>query len=159
MDVNVPNLQNDSKYLVLWAFIIKKEKSTQGTLLRVALTCVNDHMYIWQSQPILNRMAAGNLLVTSSIFLSGATYTKVACIADVLQLQFLSEKTFCLIQNEHLFPVVNEAWLRQQESVFDDIGDRGVWLSGDSRCDSPGLNAKYGTDIMLDQQTDKVVDF
>ena len=114
---------------------------------------------IYGSQPILNRMAAGNLLVTSSILLSGATYTKVACIADVLQLQFLSEKTFCLIQNEHLFPVVNEAWLRQKESVFDDIGDRGVWLSGDSRCDSPGLNAKYGTDIMLDQQTHKVVDF
>ena len=173
MDVNVPNPQDDSKYLVFehqlfelltrckecGALVIKKEKNTQGTLLRVSLTCINDHTYTWQSQPFLNRMAAGNLLVTSSILLSGATYTKVACIADILQLQFLSEKTFCVIQDEYLFPVVNEAWLREQESVFEDIGDRGVWLSGDGRCDSPGFNAKYGTYTMLDQQTDKVVDF
>ena len=34
-----------------------------------------------------------------------------------------------------------------------------LWLSGDGRCDSPGHNAKYGRYTMIDQQTDKIVDF
>ena len=34
-----------------------------------------------------------------------------------------------------------------------------MWLSGDGRCDSPGHNTKYGTYTMLDQSSDKIVDF
>lgn len=43
--------------------------------------------------------------------------------------------------------------------MITEIGERDVWLSGDGRCDSPGFSAKYGTYTLLDQETDKVVDF
>lgn len=169
----VTNCQEDSKYIVFeqqllellkWCpecgeVIVKKEKNTQGTLLCVMVTCIKDHVCTWRSQPMLKRMAAGNLLLSSAILLSGATFTKVASIANIMKLQFMSEKTYCNIQDEYVFPVVNEAWQQEQESVITEIGERDVWLSGDGRCDSPGFSAKYGTYTLLDQETDKVVDF
>ena len=39
---------------------------------------------------MIDGMAAGNLLLSSSIFLSGSTYTKVASLADILKLKFFS---------------------------------------------------------------------
>ena len=108
---------------------------------------------------MLEGMAAGNLLLSPSIFLSGSTYTKVASLADILNLKFFSEKTFYNIQDRYLFPVINEFWLKEQNSLFSELSGRDLWLSGDGRCDSPGHNAKYGTYTMIDQETNKIVDF
>ena len=104
-------------------------------------------------------MAAGNLLLSSSILLTGATYTRMAAFADILRLQFMSEKTFGDIQREYLFPAINDFWLKEQDLIFEELGDRDLWLSADGRCDSPRYNAKYRTYTMLDQHTDKVIDF
>ena len=108
---------------------------------------------------MLERMAAGNLLLSSSILLTGSTYTRVALLANILNLKFFSENTFYTIQNKYLFPVINEFCLREQNSVFSGLAGQDLWLSGDGRCDSPGHNAKYGTYTMIDQQTDEIVDF
>ena len=139
--------------------LIKRNQSTQGSQLFVTLECMNNHKYSWQSQPMLEGMAAGNLLLSSSILLSGSTFTKVASLADILNLKIFSEKTFYNIQNKYLLPVINEFWLKEQNSTFSELGGRDLWLSGDGRCDSPGHNAKYGTYTMIDQKTDKIVDF
>ena len=108
---------------------------------------------------MIKGMAAGNLLMSSAILLSGATYTKIAILAEILGLCFFSEKTFCTIQDSYLFPVINEVWQQKQNTVFNDLKGKDLWLSGDGRCDSPGYNSKYGTYTMIDQITDKIVDF
>ena len=165
--------QNDVKFVVFkeqldkllkkcpecGAAIRKKHTSTQGTLFLVTLKCINGHAYTWNSQPMIKGMAAGNLLMSSAILLSGATYTKIASLAEILGLCFFSEKTFCTIQDSYLFPVINEVWEQEQNTVFNDLKGKDLWLSGDGRCDSPGHNAKYGTYTMIDQITDKIVDF
>ena len=167
------NPQDDTKFVVFkqelfklfkrcpdcGADVIKKEQSTQGTQLFVTRICKNGHKNFWSSQPMIEGMAAGNLLLSSSILLSGSTYTKVASLADILKLKFFSERTFYSIQDKYLFPVINEFWHQEQNSVFSKLADKDLWLSGDGRCDSPGHNAKYGTYTMIDQQTDKIVDF
>ena len=167
------NPQDDTKFVVFkqelfklftrcpdcGAVVIKKEQSTQGTQLFVTLICKNGHRNFWSSQPMIEGMAAGNLLLSSSILLSGSTYTKVASLADIFKLKFFSERTFYNIQDKYLFPVINEFWHQEQNSVFSELGDKDLWLSGDGRCDSPGHNAKYGTYTMIDQHTDKIVDF
>ena len=167
------NPQDDTKFVVFkqelfklfkrcpdcGADVIKEEQSTQGTQLFVTRICKNGHKNFWSSQPMIEGMAAGNLLLSSSILLSGSTYTKVASLADILKLKFFSERTFYSIQDKYLFPVINEFWHQEQNSVFSALGDKDLWLSGDGRCDSPGHNAKYDTNTMIDQQTDKIVDF
>ena len=167
------NPQDDVKFLVFkqelvklfnrcpWcgAGIRKKHESTQGSQLFVTLKCLNGHTYFWNSQPMIKGMASGNLLMASSILLSGATYTKIATLGEILRLCFFSEKTFYNIQDSYLFPVINEIWEGEQNSVFNDLKDKELWLSGDGRCDSPGHNAKYGTYTMIDQHSNKIVDF
>ena len=102
--------------------VIKRNQSTQGSQLFVTLECMNNHKYSWQSQPMLEGMAAGNLLLSSSILLSGSTFTKVASLADILNLKIFSEKTFYNIQNKYLLPVINEFWLKEQNSTFSELG-------------------------------------
>ena len=58
----------------------------------------------------------------------------------------------------YLFPVINEAWQVEQNSVFSELEVEDLWLSGDGQCDSPGHSAKYGTYTMIDQLSDKIVD-
>ena len=120
---------------------------------------MNGHSKLWKSQHTIEGMSAGNLLMSSSILLSGSSYTKVAFLVDILKLKFFSEKTFYNIQDKYLFPVFHEFWEQEQESVFAKINDKDLWLSGDGRCDSPCHNAKYNTYTMVDQETDKIVDF
>jgi len=123
-DSKAVNPQDDVKFLVFklelvklfkrcpecGAGIRKRHESTQGSLLLATLKCINGHTYFWISQPMIKGMAAGNLLMSSSILLSGATYTKIATLAEILRLCFFSEKTFRNIQDTYLFPVINEVW-------------------------------------------------
>ena len=120
-------------------------------MLLATLKCINGHAHTWNSQPVIKGMAAGNLLMSSAILLSGATFTKIATLAEILGLCFFSEKTFCSIQDSYLFPVINEVWEQEQDTVFNDLEGKDLWLSGDGRCDSPGHSAKYGTYTMIDQ--------
>ena len=165
--------QNDSKFLVFMeqldkllhrrptcgAVVSKRGTSTRRSRLCVTLKCKNGHIKIWKSQPILKGMAAGNLLLASTILLSGATYTKIVSLSEILNWKMFSEKTFYNIQNMYLFPVINEAWQAEQNSVFSELEIEDLWLSGDGRCDSPGHSAKYGTYTMIDQFSDKIIDF
>ena len=165
--------QNDSKFLVFMeqldellhrcptcgAVVSKRETSTRGSQLCVTLKCKNGHIKFWKSQPMLKGMAAGNLLLASAILLSGATYTKIASLSEIFNWKIFSEKTFYNIQNMYLFPVINEAWQAEQNSVFSELEIEDLWLSGDGRCDSPGHSAKYGTYTMIDQFSDKIIDF
>jgi len=92
---------------------------------------------------MIDGMAAGNLLLSSSILLRGSTCTKLASLADILKLKFFNERTFYSIQDKDLFPVINEFWHQGQNSVFPKLGDKDLWLSGDGRCDSLGHNAIF----------------
>ena len=103
---------------------------------------------------MLKGMAAGNLLLASAILPSGASYTKIASLSEIFYWKIFSEKTFYKIQNMYLFPVINEAWEAEQNSVFSELEIEYLWLSGDCRCDSPGHSAKYGTYTMIDQLSD-----
>ena len=112
------------------AAVIKRNQSTQGSQLFVTLECMNNHKYSWQSQPMLEGMAAGNLLLSSSILLSGSTFTKVASLADILNLKIFKEKTFYNIQHKYLLPITNEFWLKEPNSSFSELGGQICGFQG-----------------------------
>ena len=112
------------------AAVIKRYQSTQGSQLFVTLECMNNHMYSWKSQPMLEGMAAGNLLLSSSIFHSGSIFTKVASLADILNLKIFNEKTFYNIQHKYLLPITNEFKLKEQNSSFSELGGQICGFQG-----------------------------
>ena len=63
---------------------------------------------------MIKGMAARNLLLSQCILLNGSTYTKVASLADILKVEFFSERTFYSIRDKCLSPVINEFWQQKQ---------------------------------------------
>ena len=68
--------------------------------------CTNEHInHRWCSQPLLNmRMHAGDLMLASSILISGNNFQKISTLAKCLKLPFLSSSTFHRIQGNTLCP-------------------------------------------------------
>ena len=125
----------------MWGSSKQKRNVHSGKSTMYYLKCKDGHIKIWKSQPMLKGMAAGNLLLASAILLSGATYTKIASLSEILNWKIFSEKTFYNIQNTYLFPVINEAWEVEQNSVLSELDIEDLWLSGNGRCDSPRHSA------------------
>lgn len=89
-------------------------KSCSGSMLNVSATCINGHDIKWDSQPIINRLPVGNLLVSAAILFSGNTFQRVCQIASFLKLQFFSHNTYYDIQRSYLFPLVNHTWKKKK---------------------------------------------
>ncbi|XP_070548761.1 uncharacterized protein [Ptychodera flava] len=140
--------------------VTEVSRSTNGSMLTVKMTCIRSHNVIWRSQPIINRMSVGNLLMAAAILFSGNTFNRIAQCFSFLNLTFFSEVTYLSTQNRYLFPVINTAWERESTQVKADLRNmETVKLSGDGRCDSPGYSAKYGLYSFIEQSSEKVVDF
>lgn len=140
--------------------VIETKKSFQGSLLSVTLVCGNNHTTHWKSQPIINRFAEGNIVLSAAVFFAGGTYGRFYQICSFMGLKVPSSATFFRIQKEFLYPVVNEYWLAEKEAVKQELQELdSVSMIGDARCDSPGYSAKYSTYTFMDAATDKIIDF
>lgn len=127
-------------------------KSCSGSMLTVSATCINGHDIKWDSQPLINRLPAGNLLVSAAILFSGNTFQRVCQIASFLNLQFFSPNTYYDIQRYYLFPLVNQTWEKEKRSILGSYKDeQSMTIGGDGRCDSPGHNAKFCTYTMMNE--------
>lgn len=69
---------------------------------------------------------------------------------------WITKTQYYSLQNT-LFKVVNEAWIKEQNSLSSFVDSQPLFVSGDGRCDSPGHNAKYMTYSLLDQKVGKVI--
>ena len=119
---------------------VELNTSTRGTLLVVKGICPDGS---WQSQPLINDMGAGNLLVAAAILFCGLTFTGISNLAKLLNLTMFSESTFYRLQKEYLFPVIHTNYNMQQDAGLEFLRGNDLKLSGDGRCDSPGYSAKY----------------
>ena len=129
----------------------------RGTLLTVKGTCTEGYVLNWQSQPL--DMGAGNLLLSTAILFCGLTFTRVANMAQLLNLAIFSESYFYRLQKEYLFPVIHTNYLMQQDAVLEFLRGEHLYLSGDGRCDSPGYNVKYCSYSLMDSASDLILDY
>ena len=140
---------------------IRKEDA-DGTILRCSIYCTGGHLiHKWHSQPVLGKMAAGNLLASAALLFSGQTYTTLSQFCSFLNLKFLSHTTFNTIQRQYVMPVIMYTWSQLQHKMLQNVRSSGkmLRLAGDGRCDSPGFSAKYCTYSLLDMDTDTIVTF
>ena len=90
--------------------VLEKEPLKKGSALKVTTLCKNSHSKEWVSQPLVNRAAAGNVLLSGAILFTENTFLHVSEIASTINLAFLSKSDYHKRQKKHLFPVINDLW-------------------------------------------------
>ena len=125
------------------------------------MMCFDGHITHWDSQPVMKTKPVGNVLLAASILFTGNTFAGVSRLASCLNLQFIahiSDSVFYDTQQRLLFPVLNQAWEKEQQMVRQELINKSVInLNGAGRCESPGDNVKYGTYTLMDDDSGKVV--
>ena len=65
----------------------------------------------WNSQPLINAMPAGNLILSAATLFSGNTFACINSFESFCNIILLISKTiFFDIQKQYLWPPVNNAW-------------------------------------------------
>ena len=77
----------------------------------------------------------------------------------ILQIASISRSTFFRHQRKYLFPHIISTWKTEQERLLEEAAqlEGGLVLEGDSRCDSPGHSAKFGTYTVIEANMNKVI--
>ena len=141
-----------------------EETENEGTQYSVKINCLNGCTFTWQSQASIPGVTGeGNLALSAGLFFSGIQFCKFQHFASAINLKSIGADCYytCTLREKYVFPVIDTYWQTEQNRVFNSLKDRGepVTLAGDGRCDFPGHSAKYGTCIMLDVKSNKIVDF
>ena len=96
------------------------------------------------------RYAAGNVLLSFSILMAGASISKILLVFKNFGLSVFTARTLFLNQKNFLFPAVLNYWEGYQAALLQKIKDlKDVVWSGDGRFDSMGHRAKYGVCTMF----------
>ncbi|KAL1446504.1 hypothetical protein MTO96_028814 [Rhipicephalus appendiculatus] len=135
--------------------VCRVQKETDGSLLRITATCPLQHVWSWESQPVLNRKAVGNILLAGAILFTGSNPKKVLRLLSTIGVAVPKPRLFFVIQSALLFPSVYKLWTDQQERLLE--SSEPLSLAGDGRCDSPGFSAKYLTYTFIDASRDVIL--
>ncbi|XP_077345647.1 uncharacterized protein LOC143989399 [Lithobates pipiens] len=135
------------------------EKQLVGSMVVVFSTCGGKHRCkLWQSQPKIKHIAAGNILIAGSIVLSGSSFTKFKELCDFTGIAMFGKSSFHLSQQRFIFPAIDLHWRKDQQEVRNMLAGKPLFLVGDGQCDSPGFSAKYCTYTFMEQRSKKIVD-
>ena len=99
---------------------LKYTKRYVGTCLVVSWTSDTGHFGgRWAAQPTCSNVKAGNLVLASSLLLSGNSFTKVGLMFKFCNLQYCSKSLFYQYQSLYIAPTVNEFWEHQKKELWD----------------------------------------
>lgn len=153
----------------LFCFKCKESKpkmtmTQRGTMVIVKQHCLccGGEPYTWKSQPMMfnGRYPAGNVLLSFSVLMAGASISKILLVFKHMGLAAISARTFFFHQKNFLFPAVLHFWERYQAALIAQIRNlKDVVWSGDGRYDSMGHSAKYGVYSMFCNTILKMVHF
>ena len=132
-----------------------------GTAVYITQSCTDcGHVKEWRSQPKIGRIAAGNLLLSASILVSGSMPTKALRMLNIMGVVTIHRNTFFRHQKAHLQPAIVKLWRDEQSDIIKSLKetDGPLVLSADGRSDSPGHTAKFGTVSVIEQRINKVLD-
>ena len=137
-------------------------KTVKGSFLRISHYCNScGYHFIWESQPHVGGVPAGNILMSAAILYAGVILAKALRIFRVLKCAAITMKTFFRHQTYYLQPAVNHIWEQQQSALLEKMtkDKKKLIVGGDGRSDSPGHSTKYGTYSLLELTCNKIIDF
>ncbi|KAK8781227.1 hypothetical protein V5799_017431 [Amblyomma americanum] len=100
----------------------------------------------------------GNTAVAAAILLTGSSPTQVLRLFKSAGIACFSKRKYDRLQRDILIPAVHKLWGRKQNSLVNSLSRAEAQLAGDSRADSPGFCAKYGTYSLLDTSLNRIID-
>lgn len=135
-------------------------KGITGTFVQVQQLCQScGHKRLWNSQPYIGNVPAGNLLLSTSILCAGALPSMVLRVLKYLKCSAICKDTFFRHQTAYLQPCISTVWMRHQRALLRSLKDEELVVAGDGRSDSPGYTAKFGSYTLMDLKRDKVITF
>lgn len=132
-----------------------------GTLLSIIQNCSKcSFIFKWDSQPIVKKIPAGNILLSAAILFSGMSPTKVIRMFSLYGCATITNRTFFAHQNKYLQPSVFAVWNQHQTELLKQLHKekRPLILGGDGRADSPGHSAKFGSYTIMELKQKAVID-
>lgn len=138
----------------------KSSLEVTATLVVVTSTCEEGHLHIWHSQPKRRRFAVGNVELAAAILFTGSSPTQSIRLLQSAGIPCFTTRTYFRLQHDILHPAVKTVWQEEQTALLQKLRGTGggAKLAGDSRSDSPGYSAKYGTYSLLETSMNKIVD-
>ena len=137
-----------------------EEVPNTGSQLHLKISCFNDCLVDWKSQPQVGALKGlGNLFLSTGIAFSGLPFEKFRRFAWLINLKFLSDSVYYQLKRDYIFPVIQSRFKKERKYMINLLKERKlVILVGDGRCDSPGHSAKYCTYTFIETETGRVVD-
>ncbi|XP_037649668.1 uncharacterized protein LOC119502670 [Sebastes umbrosus] len=131
-----------------------------GTFLSVDQLCPHcQYSRHWDSQPIVGSTPAGNLQLSTAVYVSGASFFKLQRVFNAMKLQVFKYDTFQRHARMFIEPAIVNKWNTSQEEMLQRLSeDDKVIVGGDMRADSAGHCARLGSYTMMDLKTNTVVD-
>ena len=136
--------------------------NTVGTFISTKQSCFHCmYSQVWSSQSKINRIPAGNLLLSAAISFSGSLYTKILRLMKSMNVLMIGESTFQEHATMYQHPVIWNVWQSQQQQLISQLQymQGSLLIGGDGRADTPGHCAKYGQYTMMELRLNKITDF
>lgn len=134
----------------------------RGSFLSVTQKCSHCHQkWVWNSQPFIGKIPAGNLSISAAILYAGAMPTQALRIFSILKCHTISSMTFFRHQKQYLLPAIHATWKSEQLALVSNLKSlkNKLVLTGDGRADSPGHSVKYGSYSVIEMTCNKVIDY
>lgn len=96
---------------------------SNGSMIKVEWTCLNQHKGVWRSCPEIRGMPEHNLVSSAAIIFTGTTQTEIQEWADLINLQLPKTTSYYSLQSTYLIPVVHQAYTDMQESILSELQD------------------------------------
>ena len=88
--------------------LIKVQKVLIGSYLRIKQLCSScGQKYVWDSQPMIRKVPAGNIQLSAAILYAGALPSKVIRVLTFLKCETISVETYFRHQWDYLQPTVS----------------------------------------------------
>ena len=130
--------------------VTMRQNGTMVTVTQHCTKCIKG--YVWHSQHLMphGKFPAGNVLLSFSVLMAGASISKVLLVFRHTGLCAYSARTFFAHQRSIIFPTILHHWESYRSGLISTLMDMTdvVW-SGDGRFDSMVHSAKYGAYTML----------
>ena len=112
------------------------------------------------SQPFINNIPAGNLLLSSAILLTGSLPEQSLRVLRTVGCASITSRTYFNHQRWFLFPAIYKTWNMYHEALVAMLqsDNSTLVLGGDGRADSPGHSAKYGKYTLMELSHNIILD-